>query len=417
MPQEGEPISEWRTWTDDTGNHQVEAKFLRITGSAIVLKKKDGTEVTLDLNRLSSLDREWVQSAVKSGSAKPLTLGRLRSQEQSILYANKIMEAYQIFLTQSDLTSSDRILVEKRIKELEPEAARNALLINGKFRLKEELDDMKLKANAMVDDAIARINELEKKDTVRILNEASRMDPVSCRPDMLLALGYSMGVRNYEFAEKHFQECEERLNKFGELMSDQLDSAKQAVLNNLAIVQIRMGYLDRACATWDRAIGVTGTLPEPLLGNFVHELKFINAAKATDGKLFFDNPKADLVRRYKKLADRAGVTETAISNHRQSGWHYLAIDLTERNPDLDRMNLGMVDQACLMCDGTSFATCQRCGGDGKVLGKRMSSRSHPSGQTQYFEESVMQQCSNCSGDGRFDCPGCSSGIEQIREPE
>jgi hypothetical protein len=49
----------WRTWTDDSGTYKVEAKYLRIEGNTVFLKqKKDGKELKVPLDRLSTPDRE-----------------------------------------------------------------------------------------------------------------------------------------------------------------------------------------------------------------------------------------------------------------------------------------------------------------------------------------------------------------------
>ncbi len=47
-----------RTWTDNTGEHKVQATFLKIEGDKVFLKKADGTEIELPLRRLGSSDRD-----------------------------------------------------------------------------------------------------------------------------------------------------------------------------------------------------------------------------------------------------------------------------------------------------------------------------------------------------------------------
>ena len=50
---------EFRTWTDSSGQFRIVAKYLKIEGSSVVLKKKeDGKEVQIPISRLSEKDRQ-----------------------------------------------------------------------------------------------------------------------------------------------------------------------------------------------------------------------------------------------------------------------------------------------------------------------------------------------------------------------
>ncbi len=49
-------------WTDSTGKHKVEAAFIKLQGDAVVLRKKDGNEVTVPLARLNSSSKRLALS-------------------------------------------------------------------------------------------------------------------------------------------------------------------------------------------------------------------------------------------------------------------------------------------------------------------------------------------------------------------
>lgn len=53
--------SEVRTWTDASGNFQVEATFVALESGAIKLQKQDGRTIRVELERLSQTDREYVR--------------------------------------------------------------------------------------------------------------------------------------------------------------------------------------------------------------------------------------------------------------------------------------------------------------------------------------------------------------------
>lgn len=54
-------VSPLRTWTDASGQHKTEARFVEIDGKGFaVLARKDGSQFRIDIKRLSTEDREWI---------------------------------------------------------------------------------------------------------------------------------------------------------------------------------------------------------------------------------------------------------------------------------------------------------------------------------------------------------------------
>ena len=58
-----------RRWSDDTGHYSVEAEFVRIRDSEVVLRRSDGTIVAVPLHRLSRVDQDYVKHLVARRSA------------------------------------------------------------------------------------------------------------------------------------------------------------------------------------------------------------------------------------------------------------------------------------------------------------------------------------------------------------
>ena len=56
----------WRTWTDSTGTFSVEAQFLGMSEGKVQLRRKDGREVLVPLERLSQSDQQEVQRSCNS---------------------------------------------------------------------------------------------------------------------------------------------------------------------------------------------------------------------------------------------------------------------------------------------------------------------------------------------------------------
>jgi|GEM_PF-796362 len=52
-----------REFTDSTGNYRVTATFVKLDGNDVTLRKDDGSEVVLPLDRLSETDQQYVKKA------------------------------------------------------------------------------------------------------------------------------------------------------------------------------------------------------------------------------------------------------------------------------------------------------------------------------------------------------------------
>ena len=65
-PAKERPEPELRTWTDDTGQFQLEARFVSATMGRIKLRKEDGSEISLPMERLSESDREWLRKRARN---------------------------------------------------------------------------------------------------------------------------------------------------------------------------------------------------------------------------------------------------------------------------------------------------------------------------------------------------------------
>lgn len=62
-PEQGP--AEIRTWTDRTGQHSVEARFIKFEKGHVYLKKAGGEVISLAVGQLSSQDQKWVRDELK----------------------------------------------------------------------------------------------------------------------------------------------------------------------------------------------------------------------------------------------------------------------------------------------------------------------------------------------------------------
>ena len=61
--------AKWRTWATADGKHKVEAKFITYVGGTVILEKKDGTTVDVQLDILCPEDQEYVKNRGRRGAA------------------------------------------------------------------------------------------------------------------------------------------------------------------------------------------------------------------------------------------------------------------------------------------------------------------------------------------------------------
>ena len=61
MPDETPPLGPLRKWSDQTGNFDIEAQFIKREGNNIFLKRTDQRTISIPLEKLSDADQEHLQ--------------------------------------------------------------------------------------------------------------------------------------------------------------------------------------------------------------------------------------------------------------------------------------------------------------------------------------------------------------------
>jgi hypothetical protein len=54
--------AKWRTWTDASGEHKIEAKFGGVIAGKVKLIKRDGSTLQIPLEKLSDEDQDWINN-------------------------------------------------------------------------------------------------------------------------------------------------------------------------------------------------------------------------------------------------------------------------------------------------------------------------------------------------------------------
>jgi len=62
-------LGKTRTWTDNTGQHKIQAELVEVANGVAKLKKKDGTIVEVPLEKLSKTDQRWIENNQETDEA------------------------------------------------------------------------------------------------------------------------------------------------------------------------------------------------------------------------------------------------------------------------------------------------------------------------------------------------------------
>ena len=70
-------MAETRTWTDSSGQFQIEAEFVKYAQGDLTLKKSDGVTITVPLEKLSRSDQAWLRARLKEMRESEAKTGKL----------------------------------------------------------------------------------------------------------------------------------------------------------------------------------------------------------------------------------------------------------------------------------------------------------------------------------------------------
>ncbi len=107
-----EPVTaELRTWTDASGKHTTEAELISVDDGAVKLRRKDGKEITVPIDKLSAADRAFInelqtppaEKVEKSESEPSVESEPARDRQQDIAAVTTV--AKEFF---SDLRTEER---------------------------------------------------------------------------------------------------------------------------------------------------------------------------------------------------------------------------------------------------------------------------------------------------------------------
>ena len=234
------------------------------------------------------------------------------------------------------------------------------------------------------------------------LREAARTDPEGLQASFLGGLINAFARRDFNAAKLEFQDCLRRQPRH------------VPSLNNLALVEIRLGHYDTAVVHWKAAVDA-GSVAAEITHNLGRLSALCAKKKCSVSKLGQRN-----LDKLQEGFSRSG--RQAYDAHK--GWLYMPFDPAASEsrwivPDSDMPRGGErhsarrgEDTDCLRCGGRGSVKCATCKGGGKVqTGSVMQpqGRDPVTGRVFGLSRPVYGQCHVCNGTGKVRCPNCGGG--------
>lgn len=306
---------ELRTWTDATGKFKVEAALVRVEDGSAVLKKTDGKELRVPIDRLSDGDQRFLESLELFAPPAALVeslekqAASLRTASEAVLLYNKL---------KSDKTLAAHLHhLESRRKHWEGLAKEKYLRMGDKWVSLEEAKKLEDEEKQLIDEAMRLIDVNSLELAGERLRKASQANPQSIKADFFIGLVLSLGLGQPAEAQKYFQACVQRKQKYQAFLSDSERANLVAALNNVAIVKARQAEYRAALTAWKQALEI-GTPTKELIQNLGKM-----GALATSHPHLKVSP--GIAREASELYSKAAVASGASKYEEGTGWLFMKI--------------------------------------------------------------------------------------------
>jgi len=335
-----------------SGGEKLEAELIDMKpGNVVVLGLPGGGVKEVPLASLSKVDQSYVQRnlhkpaaaaekpADKSGDSgadaadhdsqpravkndDPATQLRvLKGQAQRAATPEVAAMLFELFLNENKLPSDVRAEAEAERAEWQDRAKRGLVRFGAKWLSLSEVRAERKKAFFLTANALELIRLNQGKIAIEKLQEASRTNPESIQADFIMGIGYAQ-AKQFDNAYQHYKICLKR------------DPANIAVLNNLALVEIKRANFSEAVTAWKAACHER--YDERMVQNMGRMLDQAGKQKLPVNK--------ETLNRLNRLYSDMVVTNRVAGATSMQGWLYMLIP-AEVPPDETVVAASTVDDA------------------------------------------------------------------------
>lgn len=236
--------AEFRTWSAAVGNFQVEAEMIELRDGVVHLRMKDGTERAVPLGKLSATDRQFAQEHATQPSGDNARLAKLRREAANCPSAEERLRLYRVFCQESETTEADRRAVAGEMEKLRELAEKHMLWMRGSWVTEEQFEQVRNQANSLMRQGIELLRLKQEDGFQRKFSDAAALEPDTIRADFLAGMLYALAAADFSKSKQCFEKCAKR------------EPDNVAVLNNLALVELKRGAVPQAVTIWQRAIAI-----------------------------------------------------------------------------------------------------------------------------------------------------------------
>lgn len=260
-----------RTWIDKTGQHKVDADLVAVKNGQVQLRRRDGRLFSVAVTKLSDADRLFLAGVVRGGEnlapktpQDPVaeTYAELVAASKRYRQATDVLTAHQRFIAESKAPASDKDKARAVLTKWKELAGTRANRLGNDWHTAAEIEAINAEEFRLIREA-HRMMDVKNDELARErFEEASKINPESIRADYYLGLLNALKAKSPLDAQKHFNECLHRVeNEPDRLVGTRLANYA-AVLNNLAIAEVRIRKFDKAIRHWQEALELSPQTPE-----------------------------------------------------------------------------------------------------------------------------------------------------------
>lgn len=262
------------------------------------------------------------------------TLAALEAAANRCQSVDEAVRLYGEFRINRYFTRATREIYERKLAVWTQRADQRLVRMGQRWVTRDEAKRIAAVADTHLTRALDDIRSGHDAEARRSLIEASKKDPSGIRADFIHGLlNTPLGANHAKSALQFFQEALRRSPR------------NLPTINNLALVEVRLGQYDAALSHWERCLNLAPKCQEAVsnLNRFVSEAR---ARKITPGPV--------LVNRSMRLMETAVKEGKGKKNDQESGWLYMGLVMSRDEADRSEVKL-QTGSRILIDAGSAFA--------------------------------------------------------------
>ena len=277
-PAAGNPVAEDKTAKEPAAANQTDA-------NKDAIPQPTSTE--------PALDEETANKALKAVEEEAK---RSQTAEEAVLL-------YNMFLGDKVLPASTRKKAEDGRAEWKARADKGLVRFGARWVTLDEVRNAKTQAYFLLNQGLEMVRLSQDQLGLEKLLEASKADPDSVQADFIIGTVYAIVAKRFDKANQHYEVCLKR------------DPTNVAVLNNLALVEVKIGQHRDAIQHWKTAAALR--YDERIAQNLGRLFNQAGQRKIPMTKTVLDQ----LSDVYASLV----VGKNVLAADKAQGWHYMLL--------------------------------------------------------------------------------------------